>query len=217
MDLEEELSKFRQIRALDDVLTAVKDLTHLQKDAVFATAFKSNTNNEHSLHYSSHTTSDASNTAYSSNVALRGVIACLSRYGTEEKKMLGAMIMSLGGTVEPELSVLHRITHLIIPEEEIHLSTKYRFVREKAHSASANDSSIAAKWVSQIRVVTHEWVFACHRSKQYVEEDRISVPLHSATTACERYDDGIPGTTRSSPTNTNLFTANQQSTTRIGE
>ena len=210
MGLEEELSKFRQIRALDEVLTAVKDLTHSQKEAVFAAAFKSNTN-EHALHDSSNTTNDASNTDDSSNIVLRGVIACLSQYDTVNKKMLGAMIASMGGTVEPVLSVMNHITHLIIPEEEIHSSTEYRFVQEKACSASANDSSIEAKWASQIRVVTHEWVFACHRSKEHVEEDRFSVPpCHSPSLPTIHID---PKTS----TNANQFTVKQQSTTSKGE
>ncbi len=178
-----ELSKYRQIRAVDKMMRASQFLNDRERDAVFHFAGSLHGQDSQPKVTPNHFGSNADfitashNNAPGANIAitnvLQGVVACLSGISDRDKNMYHRLIIELGGTFQRELGADIHITHLIIPPEQVNTSAKYVFLQKKRSTEHADQ--VEKEWAVSVKVVAPSWLTACWNSRTHVSETNYEV------------------------------------------
>mmetsp|Transcript_25798 Transcript_25798/g.38469 ORF Transcript_25798/g.38469 Transcript_25798/m.38469 type:complete len:404 (-) Transcript_25798:127-1338(-) len=186
-----EYSKYRQAKALDDIIRATQHLTERERQAVFQLAQNPDmfcpvirptpTNNN--------TFPNLGSNPNATNV-MQGVVARLSGFNDRDKVKYHGLIENMGGSFKHELGADHHISHLIISPEEVHASAAYSFLKRKIDDDHV--SQVEKEWATRVKIVTPEWVLACWTSNQHVEETQYLAVPPSNSLATETHIQSSP-------------------------
>ncbi len=184
-----ELSKYRLLKAVDEVTKASQFLTNTERDAVFDLARKSlygqgsqgtknkcNSTSNFINTPPANAASGAEMAVVSTNV-LQGLVACVSTMSDEDKETYHQLIVELGGSYHSNFGADLHVTHLIIPPENVHASAKYLFLQKKR---SAKDvDQVEKEWAVSVKVVSPDWLLACSNFRSHVSETSYEIITES--------------------------------------